>query len=124
MNRSPAAVTGLAICALLGVLDLVGLAGLGMDDGPPAAVVLGGGALGAITLAAVIATWRGSHGGLPTVIASRVIAALLGVPVFFTDQAPGWARIVVAIAIFATAVGIGLLAAARRRSTSGISRTS
>ncbi len=28
---------GLVICVLLGVVDILGLAGLGADDGPPAA---------------------------------------------------------------------------------------
>jgi membrane associated rhomboid family serine protease len=122
MNRSPAAVTGLVICALLGVLDLIGLVGLGMDPGPPVGIVLGGAALGVITLAAAIPTWRGSRSGLLTVIASRVISALLGVPVFFADQAPEWARIATAIAIIATVIGIGLLAAARRQPAMGVTQ--
>ena len=122
MNRSPAAVTGLFICALLGVLDLIGLVGLGMDPGPPVGIVLGGAALGVITLAAAIPTWRGSRSGLLTVIASRAISALLGVPVFFADQAPEWARIATAIAIIATVIGIGLLAAARRQPAMGVTQ--
>jgi membrane associated rhomboid family serine protease len=122
MNRSPAAVTGLVICALLGVLDLIGLVGLGMDPGPPVGIVLGGAALGVITLAAAIPTWRGSRSGLLTVIASRAISALLGVPVFFADQAPEWARIATAIAIIATVIGIGLLAAARRQPAMGVTQ--
>jgi len=122
MNRSPAAITGLVICALLGLLDLVGLAGLGMDPGPPAGIVVGGAALGVITLVAAVPTWRGGRIGLLTVIASRAISALLGVPVFFVDEAPDWARIATAIAIVATVIGIGLLAAARRRPALGTTR--
>src|SRR5689334_10147246 len=104
MNRSSAAVTGLIICALLGLLDLIGLAGLGMDPGPPVGIVLGGAALGVVTLGAVVPAWRGSRGGLFTIIASRAISALLSVPVFFVDEAPGWARIATAIAITATVI--------------------
>ncbi|HEU0127392.1 MAG TPA: hypothetical protein VFQ48_02135 [Pseudonocardiaceae bacterium] len=122
MNRSPAAVTGLVICALLGLLDLIGLVGLGMDPGPPVGIVLGGAALGVITLAAAIPTWRGSRSGLLTVIASRAISALLGVPVFFADEAPDWARIATAIAIIATVIGIGFLAAARRQPAVGVTQ--
>lgn len=122
MNRSPAAITGLMFCALLGLLDLIGLAGLGMDPGPPAGIVVGGAALGVITLAATVPTWRGGRGGLATVITSRAISALLGVPVFFADEAPDWARIATAIAIVATVIGIGLLAGARRRPALDITR--
>lgn len=120
MIRSRAEITGLVICALLGLLDLIGLAGLGMDPGPPVGIVLGGAALGLITLAAAVAAWRGgSRGGLLTVIASRAVSALLSVPVFFADEAPDWAQITTAIAIVATVIGIGLLAAARRQPALG-----
>lgn len=122
MIRSRAAITGLVICALLGLLDLIGLAGLGMDPRPPAGVVFGGATLGAITLAAAVATWRGSRGGLLTVITSRAVSALLGVPVFFADEAPEWAQITTAIVILATVIGIGLLAAARRQPALGTTR--
>jgi hypothetical protein len=122
MNRSPAAVTGLIICVLLGLLDLIGLVGLGMDPGPPVGIVLGGAALGVVTLGAVMPAWRGSRGGLLTIIGSRAISALLSVPVFFVDEAPGWARIATAIAITATVIGIGLLVAARHQPAMGVTQ--
>lgn len=55
---STVAKAGLAICALLGVLDIVGLAGIGADDGPPVGVVLLAALLGLITLWGVSIAWR------------------------------------------------------------------
>jgi hypothetical protein len=66
--------------------------------------------------------WRGSRGGLLTIIGSRAISALLSVPVFFVDEAPGWARIATAIAITATVIGIGLLVAARHQPAMGVTQ--
>jgi hypothetical protein len=53
---------GLGICAVLAVADLAGLAMVGGTDsdavGPPSAVLVAGAVLGAITLVAVVSTWR------------------------------------------------------------------
>lgn len=70
---------------------------------------------GAVTLVAVALAWRNRRGGRTTAMVSRVLAALLGAGVFFDDEAPGWARVVVGIAIVATIVGVGLVATAARR---------
>jgi hypothetical protein len=121
MNRTPAAVTGFAICVLLGVLDIVSVFGAGMADAPPLGVVLTGGALGLITVAASVPAWRGSRTGLLVVVASRAASILLGVPVYFDDAAPNWARIVVTIAIAASLAGIALLTPALRRPRIGLS---
>lgn len=115
MNRSPAAVAGLVICVLLGLLDLVGLAGMGMEDAPPLGIGLASGALGLVTVVAAIPAWRGSCLGLLLVIASRAVSVLLGVPVYFADEAPGWARVVVTVAIAASVAGIALLVTAWRQ---------
>ena len=117
MSRTRTA--GLAICALLGAFDIAGLAGFVIDPAPPAAVMIGGALLGAITLAGVWLAWRGRRGGAATVVVSRVVSALLGIPVFFTDEAPGWARFVVAVALVLTAVGVALIGAAGRRQPAG-----
>ncbi len=115
MNRSPAATAGLVICALLGGLQVIAsLAGLTMDSAPPLAIVITGGVLGLITLAAVAPAWRGSRGALLLVMASRAAAALLASPALFIDPSD-LVRVVVAIAIAVTLVGIWLLAATLRR---------
>jgi hypothetical protein len=116
MNRTPAVIAGLVICTLLGLLELVGLAGINSEDAPPAAVVLTGGALGLITLVGVFLAWQGKRAGVVTAVGSRVISALLAIPVFFTE-APSWARVVVAIALACTVAAVVLLAGSLRQRT-------
>ena len=115
MNRTPAATAGLVIFALLGAFNVIAsLAGLSMDGAPPLGIVITGGVLGLITLAAVVSAWRASRGGLLLVVASRVAAALLAAPALFIDPSNS-VRVVVGIAIAVTLVGMWLLAAALRR---------
>jgi hypothetical protein len=85
-----------------------------MDSAPPLAIVITGGVLGLITLAAVAPAWRGGRGALLLVVASRAAAALLAAPALFIDPS-GWVRSAVAVAIAVTLVGIWLLAATLRR---------
>jgi hypothetical protein len=119
MNRSRAFTIGLGICVLLGLLDVVALAGMGAEGAPPAIVGITGAVLGVITLAAAGLAWRGQRGGVTTVVVSRLLSALLGVPAFFVDEAPDWAQVIVAIAIALTILGVGLLfGAVRQRSFS------
>lgn len=116
MTRSPTFTTGLGICALLGAADVLSVAGLGADDGPPVPVLVGGLVLGVITLLGVRQAWRDSRRGTSAIVGSRVLSALLGVPVFFVDDAPDWAPAVVTVAIVLTVVGVGLmLGGARER---------
>jgi hypothetical protein len=119
MNRTPAVIAGLVICTLLGLLELVGLAGINSNDAPPAAVVISGGALGVITLVGVFLAWQGKRSGVIIAVGSRLVSAALAIPVFFTE-APNWARVVVAIALAATLAAVVLLSGAmRRRSLAG-----
>jgi hypothetical protein len=50
MARSFRHSAGIAICALLALADVVGLAGTGMDDAPPVVVFVIAAALGVVTL--------------------------------------------------------------------------
>ena len=116
LNRTPATATGLIVCILLGALGLLGLVGAADVEGaPPLGIVIAGGATGLITIVAAILAWRGSRGALLVVILSRVIDLPLGIPVFFTPEAPNWARVVVTIATAATLACVGLLSFALRR---------
>ncbi|MDQ3629987.1 MAG: hypothetical protein M3417_01665 [Actinomycetota bacterium] len=117
MTRSTATTYGLAICALLGVVDIISLAGLGSDadDGPPVLVVLIGAVLGVITLVGARMAWRGGRSGVVTVIVSRVLSALLALPAFFVDDVPDWVPPVVGIFVVLTLVGVGLLVVSLRR---------
>jgi hypothetical protein len=115
MTRNTSTTIGLAICALLGVIDIVSLGGLGADDGPPVAIVLLGAVLGVITLVGARMAWRGVPKGATAVIASRVISALTALPAFFVDDVPGWVGPFVAVFLVLTIAGVGLLVAALRR---------
>lgn len=109
---------GLIICALLGIIDVVSIASVGSDDGPPTAVIVIGLVLGLITLVGVRLAWRGDDKGFTMVVVSRVLSALTGIPAFFADDAPDWAPVAVGIGIVATAVGLGLLYVGRRQPAS------
>ncbi|MGI5456866.1 hypothetical protein ACQEWB_27625 [Streptomyces sp. CA-249302] len=113
VTRTPLARTlALGICALLGLVDVAGTAGIGADDAPPAFVVLLGTALGIITLAATLPALRGRAPGLLSVLGSRFVSAALGFGVYFDDGAPRWAEIAVAVFVCLTLAAFGLLATA------------
>lgn len=115
MNRNFNLYAGLAISALLGLVDVVGLAGVGTDDAPPLIVFVVAAVLGVATLAAVRPALHRVRVALLTVICSRALSALWGLPVYFVDGAPGWAKTATTISIALTAVGIALLTPVLRR---------
>ena len=117
MTRSTPTTYGLAICTLLGVIDIISLAALvsDADDGPPVLVTLIGAVLGVITLVGARMAWRGGRSGVVAVIVSRVLDALLALPAFFVDDVPDWVPPVVGIFVVLTVVGVGLLVVALRR---------
>jgi len=112
MTRSTSTTVGLALCALLGVVDIVSLGGLGADDGPPVPIVLLGAVLGVITLVGARMAWRGDPGGALVVVVSRVISALSAA--FFVDDVPDWLAPVVGDFAVLTIVGVGLLVVSLR----------
>ncbi|MEV4299105.1 hypothetical protein [Microbispora rosea] len=109
---NPTLKVGLALAILLGLLDIAGVAGVWADEGPPAALAIGGGVLGVITI--VAAALAGRRGAISTVIGSRAVSALLGLPVYWADNAPGWSKIVIGIALAVTVAAIALLTVGRR----------
>jgi hypothetical protein len=117
MTHGPAYKTGMALFALLALSDLAGLAALGSSEGPPKAVTVIGGLLGAMTLAALPAAHRSEPKARGVVLASRVLSALLGVPAFFVADPPSWAAPLVAVSLALTVVGIALVANERRMVT-------
>ena len=100
---------------LLGVLDIVGLAGIGADDGPPVAIVVLDAVMGVITLVGARMAWRGDRRGAVAVIVSRAISALSALPAFFVDDVPDWVPPFVGVFLVLTLVGVGLLVASLRR---------
>ena len=110
---------GMTLCVVLAVLDLAGIVGLWQHPGPPPGVAITGAVLGAVTLVAYRPALRGHVRVLQVVVGSRVISALLGLPVFFTADAPNWARISVAVLIAGTAIAVTMVALAARPAPAG-----
>jgi hypothetical protein len=81
--------TPAVIFAVLGVIDIALLGVVGSSIAPPLAVSLVIALLGLVTLMAVVPARRGSRPALVTVVAARVISALLAFAAFFAD-APVW----------------------------------
>jgi len=105
---------GLILSAILGVLDVVSVAGLGADDGPPAFIIVIGLVLGVVTLVGVAMAWRGNARGVPIIVVSRVLSALSAIPAFFVEEAPDWAPPVVGVGIVITIAAIALIYSGRR----------
>ncbi|MBV8995507.1 MAG: hypothetical protein JO287_17815 [Pseudonocardiales bacterium] len=109
MAHSRTFITGLALAVLLALADLISLAAINTADSPPAVVVIAGAALGLITLIGVWMAWRRQRGGRATVVVSRLLSMALGIPVYFVDDVPDWARVAVTIVIVLTLAAVGLL---------------
>jgi hypothetical protein len=105
---------GVGIMALLGLINVVGLVGLGRDDAPPAGVLVAGAVLGAITVVAALPAYNRTPGGIWTMIGAQVVSGLIGIPVFWADNAPDWAIPAVVASWVVTLLGIVLLAPALR----------
>jgi hypothetical protein len=93
--------TAAALCGVMGLIDIGLIGAIWYDDPPPLVVSLGVGALGLITLLALVPARRGSRPGLAAVLTARSISALLAIPAFFLG-APVWAMILEAFVIVAT----------------------
>jgi len=107
---------GLGLCAVLAAVDIIGLIGLAMpDDAPPAVEMVVAAILGVVTLAALKPAHAGPRRGRATVVWSRALAALWGIPFYFASDAPGWSEVATAVFIALTAVAVGVLRAAQRQ---------
>lgn len=109
--------TGLIILALIGALDIAGLAGFFIGNAPPAWVMLTGAALGLATLIGTGLAFTGRRGGLTIAVTTRVIAAVFGLGAFTDAAAPDWSKVVIGIAIALTVAGVALIAVGRRPAT-------
>ena len=112
MRRRRRLDAGLGLCAVLAAVDIIGLAAFAMpDDAPPVVVMVVAAMLGVLTLAALKPAYAGRRGGVATIVWSRALSALLGVPVYFASDAPGWAEVATAVLIALTVVALVLLRA-------------
>lgn len=104
--------TGLLLSALLAVADLASPV-----VGPqPLAVVIVSMVLGVVTLVALVPAWRrATPPAVLTVVASRVVSALLAVPAFFVAGVTGPVRAIAAATLALMIVSVALILAAGRR---------
>ena len=110
---------GLVLCALLGVSDVLSVAGAGAEDAPPIPIAVLSVILGLITLVGVFLAWRGAKKGFIAVVVSRVLSALSAVTAFFVEDVPGWVPVAVGIGIVITVIALGLLFSERRQAAPG-----
>ncbi|TQS41051.1 hypothetical protein [Cryptosporangium phraense] len=110
---------GLALAALLGVADLVGLA-IPTDSGeagPPLVVLIIGAVLGVLTLAAAVYTWRtGNRIGARVVAGTRILSTLGALPAFFVPGVPAGLVAGVAVQVVLTVTAIVLVLSRAPRS--------
>jgi hypothetical protein len=105
--------TGLGIAAVLGLADLVGLAGPQPgpgEEGPPLGVLVAGAVLGVVTLAAVAYTWRtGNRVGSRVVAGARILSAIGALPAFFVEDVPAGFVAAAAVGVLLTVVCVWLV---------------
>ncbi len=101
--------TGLAILA---VLSLVDIANLAVTDGehPPYSIAIAGAVLGVASLVLVALTWRGCRWALAPLVVLRSLSALSALPAFVVGGVPAPALVLAAAIVTLTAAGIVLLA--------------
>lgn len=106
--------TGLVI---LGVLSLLDVAGPLMTDGknPPMSIALLGAALGAVSLACIALSWRGSTRAVLPLVVLRLLSALTAVPAFFVSGVSPAIRGLAAVLVLLTIVGVSLVVGSRSR---------
>jgi ABC-type thiamin/hydroxymethylpyrimidine transport system permease subunit len=106
--------TGLA---LLGVVSLLDVLGPLASDGehPPMWVALIGLALGAASLACIVAAWRGERRALLPLVVLRLASMLTAVPAFFVDDVPSGIVAFAAGFILVSLVGVALVSGSRAR---------
>jgi hypothetical protein len=119
MTRTRNLTVGLVIAGLLGLFDLPSflMSSDNSSDGPPLPVAILSTVLGLITLVALYFGWRGDRRALWTVVGSRIVSALLGLPAFFVDIPTG-IKILVAVVIVLTVFAVWLIVSELRMSTS------
>ncbi len=113
MNRSRSTTVGLVLAGLLGLGDIATLP-FGDGEHPPLVVAVAGAVLGLVTLAGVVAGWRGSRGGIVAVIVTRLLSALTAVPAFFVEGVPAPAVGAAAFGVAVTLLSVALVAPALR----------
>jgi hypothetical protein len=125
MSTSSRPTTGVAVFALLALLDIswpiqMLLGVLGSDDAPPTGALIFFALVGAVTLATVRPAQRGNRTAAWIMVGSRVVSVLLIDLPAFVLGAPAWVIAVATVAIGLAALGIWWTAPLLRRTGAGI----
>lgn len=110
--------TGVVIMALLGLLNIIGLVGIGQEEAPPAALTILSAVLGAITVVAALPKYNRTVAGIWAMIGAQTITGLTNIPVFWGDNAPDWAIPAVVASWLVTVLAIVLLVPTLRTQSS------
>ena len=102
---------------ILGVLSAIDIAGILFTDGehPPMSIAIAAAVLGAISLALVVAVWRGVRRAMVPLVVLRVLSALSAVPAFFTPDVPAGLQVAAGAGILLTVLGLALTLGPSRR---------
>ncbi len=111
MSRSTRA--GLLVLGFLSVVDLF-VPLLTDGDHPPMAVAVAAALLGAVSLALVVAAWRGARRAVPWLLVLRALSALSAAPAAVTPGVPGPVLVLAATGVLATIAGAALVLVPRR----------
>ena len=102
---------------VLGVLSLGDCAAPLLTDGqhPPMSIALIGSALGVVSIVLAILAWRGRTPAAIGLVAVRLLSALTAVPAFTMSGIPVVPKVLAAVLIIGTLVGIVLTLSGIRR---------
>ena len=106
MKRSVSITVGLTIAALLALADITLPFG---GDGRPSPVAVAGLVLGVLTLVGVFLHWRGRRLGVPTVIVTRLLSAVITVPTLVMSDVGAADRLVAGLVLLLTVIAVVLL---------------
>jgi hypothetical protein len=116
VNRPRNLTIGLVLAGVLGALDVLSVLTLASNDGPPWFVGISGVIIGTTTLVGLRVAWKDprTEAGMRTVVISRVVSALLGIPAFFADEAGATGKTFAAVGIVLTAVTLAFIVKGRQ----------
>ncbi len=84
------------------------------EVGPPMAILVLGGVLGVIGLAAAVVAWRGNRVALRVAAGALIVNTLTGLPAFFVDV-PMAVKALVAVSVLLTVAAVVLMFSGDRR---------
>ncbi len=106
--------TGLAVLAVLSLLDVAGPL-MTNGDNPPMSVALVGSVIGLASCVCVYLAWKGAHRAVLPLVVLRLLSALTAVPAFFVADVPAAIRALAGVIVLLSIVGVALVVGERGR---------